>query len=115
MADRVAELIEDRLHVSGATLADKLRKGRRFLPRKVRHQAEYLAASAAKASVPRLQLQIDHRKVSAAYDACVRYLKPLGAGSRRRAGFLHLVTSVAAAVLVTAALVIAVLVWRGFV
>jgi hypothetical protein len=114
MADRVAELMEERLRVRGDGLPAKLRRGGRFLPRKVRAQAAYLAEAAARAQVPRLQLQIDHTKVTTAYDTCVRHLKPLGRGARRRALALDVMTSLAAVVLVTGVLVLAVLVWRGF-
>lgn len=115
MADRIAQLMEDRLRIRGASLPDKLRRGGRYLPRRVRAQAAYLAQAAEKARVPKLQLQLDHPRISAAYDRCLRHLKPLGAGARRKALFLNALTSVGVTVFVTGALVIAVLIWRGFV
>lgn len=115
MANRVAQLMEDRLRIRGASLPDKLRRGGRYLPRRVRSEAIYLAQSAEKARVPKLQLQLDHPKITAAYDRCLRYLKPLGAGARRWAVFMYVLTSLGVTVFVTGALVICVLIWRGFV
>lgn len=115
MAGRVAELMEARLRIPGRGLEDKLRRGGRFLPRKIRREAEFLARSAEQSLVPRLQVQIDHRRVADAYDACVRYLKPLGRSARRKAILLDILTGLATAIAVTIVLVLTLLVWRGFI
>ncbi len=114
MAGRVAELMEARLRVRGRGLGEKLRRGGRLLPRRVRRKAEFLARSAQAAGVPRLQMQLDHERIAEAYDACVRYLKPLGASARRRAILLEMVTGFATGILTTAVLVVGLLLWRGF-
>lgn len=115
MAARVAELFEARLNVGGRTLAEKLRRGGRRLPRKVRREAAYLAEVAQQAKIPRLMVQIDHARAAHAYDACLRYLRPIGASERRRALALQVLTGVGAAVFMTGLLVILVLAWRGYV
>jgi len=114
MADRVAALMEERLRMRGTGLADKLRRGGRALPRRIRAEAELLAAAAEKAQVPKLLMQLDHERVAAAYDACVRYLHPLGRRARVRGYALDLAAASGFALVVTAALVVGVLVWRGF-
>lgn len=114
MADRVAGLMEERLRVRGQGLATKLRRGGRNLPRKVRNEAALLAAAADQARSPKLMLQLDHERVSRAYDTCVRYLSPLGRGARAKTYVLDLAASLGLVVVVTAALVIGVLVWRGY-
>lgn len=114
MAGRVAELFEARLNVGGKTLADKLRRGGRRLPRNVRREAAYLAQAAEQARVPKLMVQIDHARTADAYDACLRYLKPIGASERRRTLAMQILTGVGAAVFVTGAMVLLVLVWRGY-
>jgi len=114
MADRVAELMEARLRVKGAGLEAKLRRGGRFLPRKVLASAQLLAVSSEQARMPRVRGQFDPEQIATAYDTCVRFLKPLGAGARRRAAIVGFVTSLAGIVIATAALVGGVLVWRGF-
>ncbi len=114
LADRVAQLMEDRLRIRGQGLAEKLRRGGRLLPRRVRAEAEYLVRASTEAQVPKLALRLDHERITRAYDACVRYLKPLGAGARRKAVLLNLATSLAIVALGTFALVLVVLVWRGY-
>lgn len=114
MAGRVAELMEQRLRIRGANLIDKLRRGGRFLPRRVRREAEYLAKSAEAARNPRMQMQLDYEKIARAYDVCVRYLKPLGASARRKAVLFEMLTGFASGIVVTAVLVLCLLVWRNF-
>lgn len=114
MADRVAELMEARLRVRGAGLAAKLKRGGRHLPKRVLLAAEALAEADRQAQIPHLQVRIDHEATAQAYDICVRYLKPLGAGARRRALLWNLAGSAAAVTLVTAAMAVTVLFWQGF-
>ena len=115
MADRVSALMEERLAVRGATLVDKVRKGGRLLPRKVRLAAERLAVAGANAQNPRLLLQIDEGVVSKDYDICVRHLTAINAGAGMRRLLGSMVTSVAFGLLMLGVAVIAVLKWRGFV
>ena len=115
MADRVAGLMEERLRVRGQGLSEKLRKGGRLLPRKVRAAAEVLAQGAAMAQNPKLLLQVDQAAVAAAYDTCVRHLGGVNGGDRRKGLVVGVAASIAMSVLVVALLVIAVLIWRGFV
>ncbi len=114
MADRVAELMEARLRVRGTGLAAKLKRGRRHLPKRVLLAAEALAEADRQAQIPQLQARIDREATAQAYDICVRYLKPLGAGARRRAFLWSLAGSAAAVSLVTAAMAVTVLFWQGF-
>ena len=114
MAERVASLMEERLGTKGDGLAEKLRRGGRALPRKVRHQADFLAEAAHLSQNPKMLLQIDHDKVAAAYDVCVRHLGRLP-NTRLRKAMAGTMSSIALSLLVVAGLVVAVLVWRGFV
>lgn len=115
MAGRVAELFEARLNVGGKTLSDKLRRGGRRLPRNVRREAAYLAQAVEQAKVPKLMVQIDHARTADAYDACLRYLTPIGAGERRRRLAMQVITGIGAAIFVTGLLVLLVLIWRGYI
>ena len=115
MADRVAELMEARLRVKGEGLTAKLKRGGRFLPRKVMAAAEILARANEQAQVPHLQMRLDPEKTANAYDVCVRYLKPLGGGARRKAWIMGMASTIAAILLVTAVLLVSVLIWRGFI
>lgn len=114
MADRVAGLMEERLRIRGATLSDKLGRGGRLLPRRVRSSARLLADAAERAGNPRLAAQLDHARIAAAYDDCLRHLQPIGSAARVRNTILDASAMLAAVAIVTAALVISVLVWRGY-
>lgn len=114
MADRVAGLMEERLAVKGTGLAEKLSRGGRALPRKVRAEAEKLAEFAEMAQTPKLLLQVDEAAVAEAYDICVRHLGSLAVAGRGGA-LAGLLPSVLGSLLVLALLVIGLLYWRGFI
>ncbi|MEO5613831.1 MAG: hypothetical protein ABIR04_02745 [Cypionkella sp.] len=115
MADRVAGLMEQRLRVRGAGLGEKLRKGGRLLPRRVRAAAEVLQTGAVMAQNPKLWAQVDQQAVAQAYDTCVRHLNGVDGFDRRKGAVVGIAASVAFSVLAVAALLFAVLRWRGFI
>ncbi|MDB5664546.1 hypothetical protein [Cypionkella sp.] len=115
MADRVAGLMEQRLRVRGAGLGEKLRKGGRLLPRRVRAAAEVLQTGAVMAQNPKLWAQVDQQSVAQAYDTCVRHLNGVDGGDRRKGAVVGIAASVAFSVLAVAVLLLGVLYWRGFV
>lgn len=114
MADRIGALMEDRLGARGDGLAEKLRKAGHKLPSKLRKEADFLAEAAHLSQNPKMLLQIDHDRVAAAYDQCVRHLNRLP-NARRRGMLASIGTSIALSLLAVAVLVVAVLVWRGFI
>lgn len=114
MADRVAGLMEQRLRVKGQGLGEKLRRGGRLLPRKVRRAAEELQMASELAQNARLFTQLDHEKVAEAYHVCVTHLGGVGAGSRAMSALAGFAAQLAMIALVVFVLVVAVLVWRGF-
>lgn len=113
MADRVAQLLEERLALRGRDLAAKLRRGGRLLPRRVREGAELLATTAEQAQNPKLLGQIDMGAVTDAYDACVRHLTTIDPAGRRRETIAGMVGFVGYGILFLIVAVFAVLVWRG--
>lgn len=115
MADRVAELMEQRLKVKGSGLAEKLQRGGRKLPRKVRQAAQELANAAAFPQNPKLAQQLDLKALGLAYDTCLRHLDGIGKWDRRRAGAENIALSVVTSMLVLAAIIAAILHWRGYV
>lgn len=114
MADRVGQLLEERLALGGRDLAAKLARGGRLLPRKVREGAELLAEAAEKARNPKLMAQIDMGAVTDAYDACVRHLVTIDPASRRKDVVAGMVGFVGYGILFLILGIIAVLVWRGY-
>jgi hypothetical protein len=114
MAGRVAALMEQRLRIRGDTLSDKLRRGGRALPRKVRAEALLLAEAARNAANPRLLPQIDRERVMQAHDICLRHLQSVDRAARRRAALSGIAGSIAFSLLAVGLLILIVLWWRGF-
>ncbi len=114
MADRVAQLMDERLGIGGRDLSASLRKGGRMLPRRVRESAELLATSAEKAKNPKLLGQIDMGAVSDAYDACLKHLTAIDPNERRRSTLSGMVGFVGGGIFLLAVGIVALLAWRGF-
>lgn len=114
MAERVADLMQERLRIRGRGLAEKLRHARGRMPKRIQAEAAVLARAAETAQVPKLLRQLDHQRLAEAYDACLRHLNGLGRWERRRSLALNLAGSVAFRLFVVAGLLSAVLAWRGY-
>ena len=107
MADRIAGLMQERLGVRGGKgLHEKLRRGGRLLPRSVRAQARELADFAQKAQNPKLLVQIDHGRVAACYDVCLRHLSAQRAGSASLRVVVRVLATVALGLLLVGGLVL---------
>ena len=113
MADRVADLMEQKLRLRGNGLAEKTRKAGRLLPKKVRLAAQSLAEASAMAQVPKLYLQMDAEKIAADYDICLRHLGAVQAGTRGKTLMVTMASGVAFSLLAVAVLVLVVVWWRG--
>lgn len=114
MAERISDLLEERLHVGGRDLDARLRRAGRRLPARIRTEARLLAEAAGQSANPKIAKQLDMDRITAAYDACSRHLQGLGRAERRRGRMLDLLGSVAFNLLVLAAAIIGFLIWRGF-
>lgn len=114
-AAKVAALLEDRLKIRGKDLQQKLRRGGRMLPSKVRKEALYLAHVAAMARHPKVQMMIDEDRAARAYEVCLKHLNKLGSKERAISRLIGIGGSIAFALLFVAAAFVAILVWRGFV
>lgn len=114
MADRVAQLLEERLGLGGRDLSAKLKRAGRSLPKKVRDSGRLLASSAHRAQNPKLLVQIDMGQVTEAYDVCVRHLVAIDPVSRRRDLFAGMLGSVGFGVLVLLVALFGFLAWRGY-
>ena len=114
MADRVAQLLEERLSVGGRDLGAKLKRAGRILPKRVRAGADLLAVAAEKSRNPKLLGQIDMGEVADAYDVCVRHLTTIDPAGRRRDTVAGMVGFVGYGILFLVIGIMAVLLWRGF-
>jgi hypothetical protein len=115
MANRVSDLMTDRLGIKGHGLSDQLKHGGSRLPRRVQTAALALAQAAENAPNPKLLLQIDQEAVAANYDICLRHLRPMNRAHRLRGRLLGFSTSVLFGLLIMGALIAALMVWRGLI
>lgn len=113
MSDRVAGLIEQRLGIRGHGLSEKLRRGGRLLPRRVRRAAQTLAQADETATNPRLALRLDATGLARDYETCMKYLRPLNRRARVMAWLTGLAARLALACLLLGVLVLAVMFRRG--
>ena len=114
MAERVAQLLEEKHGIGGRDLAAKLRRGRRVLPRKLRDAADRLVVADEKAKNPKLRGQIDMGQVATDYDACVRHLTAIDTSARRRGTLMGMVESVGIGVLVLGVGITGLAWWLGY-
>jgi hypothetical protein len=112
-ADRLAQLIEERLDIRGKGLAAKLGRGGRRLPRVVRDAGEQLLLAQRMADTPKLARQINHARIGGLCDEAERVLALIDPWERRRTFAINWLAGNAFNILVVAVLAVAVIVWRG--
>jgi hypothetical protein len=110
----VAGLLETRLGARGATFDVQVARARRHLPAALRVAAADLLEARRMAANPRLARRIDPARVSRAHAALVAHLTTVDRAASRRAMVLDFLATAGFQLLAVAGLVLAVLVWRGF-
>lgn len=111
--DALRRSLADRLGLGSADLATLLGRARRSLPRRLRPAAATLAEAEAMAANPRLAARIDAARVETAARALTDWLATQNPRERRRTALVNTAALIAFRLFVTAALILAVLVWRG--
>lgn len=112
--DKVAQLLEQKLGIRGSGLEAKVTRAGRRLPRHLRAEAEYLMLALRMQATPRLAKQIDWPRLERGVAELERYLKGIDAWDRRRGVIVAWLAGNALNLIIVAALVAAVLAWRGF-
>ncbi|MCO6381334.1 hypothetical protein [Oceanicola sp. 502str15] len=107
VADGLAQMMGERLGIRrGETLADKLRRGRRLLPRKVRREAAFIAEAEARMEVPKFAFQYDAARVEKAEKVVRNFLETVDPVDRRKGIVLGILGWLAFNFLLVAGLVI---------
>lgn len=115
MADRIADLLEQKMRIKGGDLSEKLAKGGHRLPRKLREAAGILAQMSDMAANPKLMKQVDHKAAAKAYEACLRHLGKMGFFTRHGNLLEQWALSILTILAVLAVAVVVVLRWRGLI
>lgn len=111
----LARLMAERLELRPAPFDRLARKAARRLPRGLRKQALMLAEAQAWAQHPRLAMTLDAGAVTRAVADLRMYLLGIDVADRRYGRRLALAGRIAANLIAVFVLVLAVLIWRGFV
>lgn len=109
----LASLMREKLGVRGSTLADKVRRAGRLLPRPVRAAAQKLIEAERLWPNPKLRRQIDPATLTGAAKQVHDHLSRIDRADRRRAYWLSVLTPLAFNLLVVLALVTAWVAWYG--
>ncbi|SFU20161.1 hypothetical protein [Sedimentitalea nanhaiensis] len=107
-------LLRDKLGIRATGLRTAMPKARRQLPRKVRKSAQILADAEPLLEHPKLRQTLDRASLTAAAGVLSAHLNDIDAADRRKGWWLGMLGGLAFNMLAFAALLIAVLVWRGY-
>lgn len=113
-ADHIAELIEAQLGIRGKGLERKMRKAGRMLPRSMHNQARMILDATRLEHSPKLSRQIDGDRVSKAFGILEKYLSEVDPWDRRKGKIIAFLTTNAFNLIAITAILIFVLLWRGF-
>ncbi|MEP2030777.1 MAG: hypothetical protein ABJI96_18945 [Paracoccaceae bacterium] len=100
--------------VKAKTLEKALRKAGRLLPTHLHEKAQALVEAQEYGGNPKLLRFVDGEELAKSSDEIIAYLKDVDPRERRVGAMLDYLTGSATIVLLTAALVISVLVWKGY-
>ncbi|MGB5558773.1 MAG: hypothetical protein WBN04_12275 [Paracoccaceae bacterium] len=114
-ADHLAAMIEERLGIRGKGLEAKLRRAGRLLPAHIHRSADLLVEAMQLQASPKFARRIDEQKVVSACKSVEKYLMTIDPSTRRMDRVIGFLSSNAFNLLATGGLVIAVLIWRGYV
>lgn len=113
-ADRLAQLIEEKLDIRGKGFEAKLNRAGRLLPKHIRTEAAILVEAMAHEAHPKLARQLDDARLERAASDVERYLQGLDPWARRKGIALDWMAGAAFKFLVVVGLTLALLRWRGF-
>lgn len=113
-AARLEKLLEERFSARRGTLAQRVARVGRELPRSVRRDLGRVAEAADVSGHPKLSMRIDRARVTAASLRAESYLRNVDAGFRRRGKWLGVAAGLVVNLALGLTLLIVVLRWRGF-
>ncbi len=108
------EEIRTKLRVRGKTLATALERGRRRMPRRVYRAGRRLAEAETLANNPRLRLTLDGEALARDAREVMAFLADIDPSDERKGWYLGILASLAINLLTLFVLLIAVMIWRGY-
>lgn len=111
--DKLAVFMGEKLDVPGDDLNTVVKRAGRMLPRRMRREADYLIAAQTMIHHPRLRPLVDDARVRQATTRLRVHVKDRDPGKERTDRLLGQIAGFVFNMLIFAALLITVLVWRG--
>lgn len=113
--EEVSFLMEKRLGVRGATLAERANKAKRVLSARLIKDAEFLTQTSEFFQNPKMLSQVDEPRVERAFEDLIDFLEDFDTGGRRKGALLSILRSVVLNLIFLAALIAIILAWRGLI
>lgn len=107
-------LMKEKLRVRGRTLGAAMHRARHRVPRRIRRALERLAEAEAVSANPRLRLMMDQSALDRAERDLRAYLAEIDPADERKGWYLGILAGLAINLLTLVVLLIAVLLWRGY-
>jgi hypothetical protein len=114
MAAALSLLLHQQLGVKGGGLETKISNAGRLLPGRIRRKAAIVVEAERFAASPKLSRLTDERALDKAYREVETYLNRIDPGDRRRGRIINFLGLLSLNLLAVGALLIAVLVWQGY-
>lgn len=111
----LAQLMGEKLRVSGRTFEQKLKRAGRLLPRWARRDAVRLIEAGRLAANPKLARRIDLGALDAAQTRLTRYLQSVDLTERRKTARINFAAGIVFKLLLVAAVFVLVARWQGLV
>ncbi|MCB1329354.1 MAG: hypothetical protein KDK28_07860 [Maritimibacter sp.] len=113
--DKIAALMEERLGIRGDGFEAKFARAGRLLPRRLRREGALLVEARALAEHPKLARRVDARRLRRAVRAFERHLTRVDGAERRLTRWINWGAGIGLGLFAIAALLVAVMAWRGLV
>ena len=107
-------LMKEKLRVRGRTLGAAMHRARHRVPRRIRRALERLAEAEALSANPRLRLMLDETALDRAERDVRAYLAEIDPADERKGWYLGILAGLTINLLTLVVLLIAVLLWRGY-
>ncbi len=111
---RTSALLREKLGARGGSLEKALGKARNRLPRRIYKQGLLLAKAQGTAHHPKLRLTLDHASIDKAAREVQAHLSAIDLADRRKGWVLGMLGGLSFNLILAVALLIAFLMWRGF-
>ena len=107
-------LMKEKLRVRGQTLGAAMDRARHRMPRRIRRALDRLAEAEALSANPRLRLMLDQTGLDQAERDVRAYLAEIDPADERKGWYLGILAGLTVNLLTLGVLLIAVLLWRGY-